>query len=177
MTQAGFRADDVPSLDGKTILVTGANTGLGLETATLSDQEKATLSLLGDVVVAGGRATKVEAIDPLTSHPYVQALREAKFTPPDPEGVDPGELRELVRRGEIIVEDGIHFAPEVIAQAALLIAGLLAEKPEGLTVSEVRQAIGNTRKHAMPLLTRLDSTGVTRRRENLRIAGPRIPKQ
>ena len=149
--------------------------GLGLDTATLSDEEKATLTLLGDVVVAGGRATKAEAIDPLTSHPYVRALREGKFTPPDPDDVDPMELRELVRRGEVIVEDGIHFAPEVIGEAALLVAGLLAEKPEGVTVSEVRQAMGNTRKHAMPLLARLDSSGVTRRRDNLRIGGPRLP--
>ena len=149
--------------------------GLGLDTATLSDEEKATLTLLGDVVVAGGRATKAEAIDPLTSHPYVRALREGKFTPPDPDDVDPRELRELVRRGEVIVEDGIHFAPEVIGEAALLVAGLLAEKPEGVTVSEVRQAMGNTRKHAMPLLARLDSSGVTRRRDNLRIGGPRLP--
>lgn len=149
--------------------------GLGLETATLSDQERSALPLLADVVVAGGRATKVEAIDPLTSHWFVQALREGGFTPPDADGVDPEELRELVRRGEIIVEDGVHFAPEVIHDAAKLVARLLVENPDGVTVSEVRQAMGNTRKHAMPLLTRLDSSGMTRRRENVRIAGPRLP--
>lgn len=149
--------------------------GLGLETATLTDQEKATLALLGDVVVSGGRATKAEAIDPLQSHPFVRALREAKFTPPDPDGIDRDELRELVRRGEIIVEDGVYFAPEVIHAAALLMAELLAAQPEGVTVSDFRKAMGNTRKHAMPLIARLDASGVTRRRENLRIAGPRLP--
>ena len=149
--------------------------GLGLETATLTDQEKATLALLGDVVVSGGRATKAEAIDPLQSHPFVRALREAKFTPPEPDGIDRDELRELVRRGEIIVEDGVYFAPEVIHAAALLMAELLAAQPEGVTVSDFRKAMGNTRKHAMPLIARLDASGVTRRRENLRIAGPRLP--
>ena len=101
-------------------------------------------------------------------------LREGGFVPPDPDGVNKEELRELVRRGEVIVEDGIYFAPEVIDAAAEVVRGLLANKPEGVTVSEVRQAMGNTRKHAMPLLTRLDSTGMTRRRDNLRIAGPRL---
>ena len=75
------------------------------------------------------------------------------------------------------MEDGIYFVPEAIDQAAELVADMLAEQPEGFTVSELRQRMGNTRKHAMPLLTRLDGTGITRRRENLRIAGPRLPKR
>jgi len=147
---------------------------LGLDTATLDAQQKATLDLLAEVVVNGGRATLAEASDPLLAHPYVLALREGGFVPPDPEGVSKDELRELVRRGEVIVEDGVYYAPEVLDDAAKLIAGLLADKPDGVTVSEVRQAMGNTRKHAMPLLTRLDNTGMTRRRDNLRIAGPRF---
>ena len=151
--------------------------GLGLETATLSDREKATLTLLTDVVVAGGRATKAEAMDPLAAHPFVQALVEGGFTPPDPDGIDRAELRELVRRGEVLVEDGVYFAPQIIDAAANLLADMLAAQPEGVTVSEVRQAMGNTRKHAMPLIARLDASGVTRRRENLRIAGPRLPKR
>ena len=89
--------------------------------------------------------------------------------------MDPAELRELVRRGAIVAVDGVYFAPEAIDEAALVVASLLADQPDGITVSEVRQAMGNTRKHAMPLLLRLDETGVTRRRENLRIAGPRLP--
>lgn len=149
---------------------------LGLETATLSNEQKATLELLGDVMVEGGRAKLAEASDPLNEHPYVAELREGGFVPPDPDGVDRTELRELVRRGQVVVEDGVYFAPETINAAGQLLAELLADKPDGVTVSEVRQAMGNTRKHAMPLIARLDATGVTRRRENLRIAGPRLPK-
>jgi len=148
---------------------------LGLDTATLSDQERATLGLLTDIVVSGGRATKASASDPLHAHPYVTALRSAGFAPPDPDGVDREELRELVRRGEIIVEDGVYFSPTVLDDAATLLAEMLVEQPEGVTVSEVRQRMGNTRKHAMPLIARLDAAGMTRRRENLRIAGPRLP--
>lgn len=148
---------------------------LGLDTAMLADQERATLDLLHEVAVEGGRARIADAEDALAEHPFVAAVREAKFAPPDPGDVDRAELRELVRRGELIVEDGIYFAPEVLDDAAQLLATMLREQPEGVTVSEVRERMGNTRKHAMPLLARLDATGMTRRRDNLRIAGARLP--
>ena len=166
-------AETIESLRGR-IDDAGA---LGLETATLSPKERATLELLTDVNVGGGRATLREAADPLAEHAFVSAVRAAPFAPPGPEGIDKDELRELVRRGALIVEDGIYFVPEAIDQAAEIVADMLAEKPEGVTVSEIRQRMGNTRKHAMPLLARLDGTGVTRRRENLRIGGPRLPSR
>ena len=46
--------------------------------------------------------------------------------------------------------------------------------PQGFTVSQFGEAAGNTRKHALPLLNYLDENGITRRRENVRIAGPRL---
>jgi len=150
---------------------------LGLETATLSPQEKATLELLTDVVSSGGRAKLREAADTLAEHPFVAAVSAAPFAPPRPDGIDKDELRELVRRGSLIVEDGIYFVPDAIDQAAELVADMLAKQPEGITVSEIRTQMGNTRKHAMPLIARLDGGGITRRRENLRIAGPRLPKR
>jgi len=45
-----------------------------------------------------------------------------------------------------------------------------------VTVAEVRDAWGTTRKYALALLARLDGTGVTRRRGDLRIAGSRLPQ-
>lgn len=149
----------------------------GLDTATLDDKERATLELLSDVHVESGKARLREAADPLLEHPYVAALREGGFVPPDPVEVAPEELRELVRRGEIIAENGIYYAPETVAAAAELIADMLVEQPDGVTVSDVRKAMGNTRKHAMPLIARLDASGVTRRRGDLRIGGPRLPQR
>ena len=46
--------------------------------------------------------------------------------------------------------------------------GLLRDQPDGVTVSEIRDAFDTTRKFALPLLARLDGTGVTRRRDDLR---------
>ena len=48
-----------------------------------------------------------------------------------------------------------------------------AISPEG--VAQVGEALGNTRKHAVPLATELDARGITRRRGDVRIAGPRLP--
>jgi selenocysteine-specific elongation factor len=51
----------------------------------------------------------------------------------------------------------------------------LVDHPDGVTVADVREALGTTRKWAVPLLAHLDATGVTRRRGDLRVAGPRLP--
>jgi selenocysteine-specific elongation factor len=90
--------------------------------------------------------------------------------------VDRAELRELVRRGDVVEQDGIFFAASGIEAAARLASQLLVENPGGFTVSMFREAAGNTRKHALPLLARLDGTGITRRRDDLRIGGPRLPE-
>ena len=86
------------------------------------------------------------------------------------------EIRELVRRGALVQEGGVVFAASAIDHAALVVARLLADQPDGITVAEARDAWGTTRKFAIPLITRLDETGVTRRRGDLRIAGPRLPQ-
>jgi len=85
------------------------------------------------------------------------------------------EIRELVRRGLIVERDGICFHPATIDAAAALAARLLTDHPGGFTTAQFREAIGTTRKYVIPLLTELDARGITRRREELRIAGPRLP--
>ena len=50
------------------------------------------------------------------------------------------------------------------------------DQPAGFTMSDLREALGTSRKYAVPLATLLDARGVTRRREDVRIAGPRLPE-
>ena len=149
---------------------------LGLDLSTLDEHGRAAVELLDDVVVEAGRLAPVDAVDTLADHPFVAILAASPFTPPAPERVDRAELRELVRREMVVEVEGIFFAASAIQAAAELAARLLAESPEGFTVSAFREAAGNTRKHAMPLLAHLDGTGVTRRRGDVRIAGPRLPE-
>ncbi|MDQ3980183.1 MAG: selenocysteine-specific translation elongation factor [Actinomycetota bacterium] len=148
---------------------------LGLDQATLDDRQRALLPLLEGVVVEAGRIRQADAGDPLADHPYVAALAANPFAPPEPTGVSRPELHELVRRGLIVEQDGCWFAPSAVEEAARQVARLLASHPEGVTVAQVREALNTTRKYALPLLNRLDADGVTRRRGDLRIAGPRLP--
>ncbi len=148
---------------------------MGLEMAGFDPFERAAAGLLGDAVIEAGRLVPVGAVDPLADHPFMAALAASPFVPPGPEGVDRSELRELVRRGDVVEVEGIFYAASAIKAAARLAARLLVDEPDGFTVSAFREAAGNTRKHAMPLLAHLDGTGMTRRRGDVRIAGPRLP--
>ena len=157
-------------------LVEGAG-DLGLDPASLGERPRAVLPLLADdgVAVVDGRVRHVAGRDPLADHPFVTALEAQPYSPPDATGVDRTQLRELIRRGLVVERDGIHFAPSAVEAAAMVVSGLLVDRPEGVTVAEVRDALGATRKHVLPLLAQLDATGVTRRRGDLRIGGPRLP--
>jgi selenocysteine-specific elongation factor len=150
---------------------------LGLDVATLDERERAALASLDDVTVAGGRARAGGAEDALAGHPFVAELEASPFAPPSAAeaGVDRAELRELVRRGAVVERDGLHFAPAAVTAAGQVVARLLADTPEGVTVAQIRDALGTTRKYVMPLVGLLDAAGMTRRRGDLRIAGPRLP--
>ena len=148
---------------------------LGLDIASLDDRERAVLGTLADVAVVAGRARIAAALDPLADHPFVAAARAGGAAPPDAAGVDRAELRELVRRRLLVEREGIYFHPDTIDSAAQAAATLLRSNPTGFTVSQFREALGVTRKHAVPLAAELDSRGITRRRDDVRIAGPKLP--
>jgi len=149
---------------------------LGLDLAALDDRDRAVLEGLEGIAVDAGRATVVgRGADPLLEHPFVAALEANPFSPPPADGVDRAELRELARRGLVVQQDGVWFSPVALDRAARLVAELLAAHPDGVTVAQVRDALGTTRKYILPLLASLDATGVTRRRGDLRIGGPRLP--
>ena len=149
---------------------------LGLDVATLDDRQRAALDRIEGVVVEGGRARASASADPLAGHPFLARLEASPFSPPEPDGVDRAELRELVRRGLVVERDGCYFTPAAVEEAARRVSALLTTTPEGVTVAQVRDALGTTRKHALPLLAHLDATGVTRRRGDVRMAGPRLPE-
>ena len=148
---------------------------LGLDLAGLDDFERAVIGTIDGITTGEGRARTAGVSDPLADHPFVAAAGAEPFAPPAATGVSGDELRLLVRQGRLVESGGIHFAASAVDEAAVVVARLLADQPEGVTVAEVRDAWGTTRKYALALLGRLDSTGVTRRRGDLRIAGPRLP--
>jgi selenocysteine-specific elongation factor len=150
----------------------------GLDVAELDDRERAVLASLADVVVSHGRARVAasDASDLLEDHPFIAALEAEPFSPPSPAelGIDQAAVRQLVRRGRVIERDGLYFAPAAIERAAALVERLSGEHPDGVTVGQLREAMGTTRKWAVPLAALLDARGITRRRGDLRVPGPRL---
>lgn len=148
---------------------------LGLDLAALDERDRAVAERLDDVVVEQGRIVAVDAIDPLDGHPWLDALAAEPFAPPaPPDDLGRNEIRELVRRGEVVEVDGVAFGAGAIEQACDVVRGLLEEHPDGVTVAQIRDGLGTSRKYVLPLLAHLDGTGRTRRRGDLRIAGPRL---
>ena len=149
---------------------------LGLDIAGLDEKDRAVLSLMEEMATEGGRVRPIGQSDPFENHRYTAALEAARFTPPDPEavGVDRSEVRELVKRGVIVEQGGVFFAASTLSAARSAVAEMLADQPDGVTVAEVRERLETTRKYALPLLAWLDGQGATRRRGDVRIAGPRL---
>ncbi|MYI55703.1 MAG: selenocysteine-specific translation elongation factor [Acidimicrobiia bacterium] len=153
--------------------------GLGLDLAGLSERERAVAEHLDGVVVEAGRAHPARRIDTLAEHPFLAALAQQPFSPPEPAtpgvpAVAPEELREMLRRGLVVSLDGVIFPALAVDRATEEVTRLLGRKPEGFTVAEFRDAVGTSRKFALPLLAALDAGGMTRRRGDLRIAGRRL---
>jgi selenocysteine-specific elongation factor len=152
---------------------------LGVEVVSFDERRRAVLEHAGELRsefrIEGGRVTAAEAADPLADHPYLELLIAGGLAPPALADADRAVLRELARRGEIWERDGIWFHANAINLAVTHVKNLLAADAAGFTVSQFRECAGVTRKHAVPLLSELDSRAITRRREDLRIAGPRMP--
>ena len=80
-----------------------------------------------------------------------------------------------MRSGLVVETNGLWFAADAVEDATRRVHALLAEKPDGVRVAEVRDALGASRRTVLPLLAHLDAVGVTRRDGDLRTAGPKLP--
>ena len=147
----------------------------GVDIAAFDDRERAVVEMLEEIDTDGGRVRAVDAVDPFADHPFLAELLAGGFMPPAADGVPRDDVRELIRRGLVVQRDGVMFHADTIDAAAREAARLLAADAAGFTVAQFRDATGASRKYALPLVAELDARGVTRRRDDLRIAGPRLP--
>ncbi len=149
----------------------------GIDIAAFDERERAAIETVGDVVVDAGLVLPADAVDPYEDHAFLVELRAGRFAPPSAVDIDRNDLREMTRRGHVVQSDGIVFHSDTIDDAAGVAADLLAVDADGFTVAQFRDATGASRKYALPLVAELDKRGVTRRRDDLRIAGPRLPQR
>jgi selenocysteine-specific elongation factor len=109
----------------------------------------------------------------------VTAYQESRFQPPElasfaaQAGGNAASLRDLfevcIAEGLLTrIADEIYLHADAEAEMRRLIGERLREGP-GLTVAEIRDILGTTRKYAVPLCEYLDRVGVTRREGDLRL--------
>jgi selenocysteine-specific elongation factor len=97
-----------------------------------------------------------------------QALSQKPFDPPSRREIESdrgarGVLRFLIESGEVVeVGPDAVLLQENFKHVKARIAEFVSKNGPA-TVSELRQALGNSRRIMVPLLERLDRDGVTRR--------------
>lgn len=150
-----------------------AKTSDGLELSRLEPYEQAVLAMLPDVVIEMGRA-RIKGASSITEHPYVGLFAKAGVTPPDTKTLDRNIVRQIVQRGLFVDIDGVVFHVSALETARLNVQKILQQHPNGFTVSQFRESLGITRKHAVPLLEALDRRAITKRNADLRVGGARL---
>jgi selenocysteine-specific elongation factor len=117
-----------------------------------SHKPQGTQPALPPHVMAGVRAVLADLADAPFMAPDAGRLREL--------GLDGRAIAAAARAGLLLrVTEQIVLAPGAEAEAAGALAGL----PQPFTAAEARQALGTTRRVAIPLLEFLDRAGITQR--------------
>jgi selenocysteine-specific elongation factor len=115
-------------------------------------QSQGTQPALPSQVMAGVRAVLADLAGAPFMAPEAGRLREL--------GLDGRAIGAAARAGLLLrVTEQIVLAPGAEAEAARALAGL----PQPFTAAEARQALGTTRRVAIPLLEYLDRAGITQR--------------
>jgi selenocysteine-specific elongation factor len=156
--------EDAPSL----VRLDGGYLRLG--EANIPLQTQGSQPALPPQVMAGVRAVLADLAGAPFMAPEAGRLREL--------GLDGRAIAAAVRAGLLLrVTEQIVLAPGAEAQAARTLAGL----PQPFTAAEARQALGTTRRVAIPLLEFLDRAGITQRlpddRRRLRLAPGHRPAE
>ena len=150
----------------------------GFEIAQLSEVERAILSRgVEGVVLSGPKAYSEDHVPCGLSErasAVLNLLEKDGTSPPDLPMQDRKALRELEAAGLAVDAGGVWFAASAVDSAVERLRVLLRDNPGGFTVSDARQALGTSRKYALPLLAHLDARGMTRRQGDTRVAGPRM---
>jgi selenocysteine-specific elongation factor len=109
----------------------------------------------------------------------VTAYQQARFQPPDPSsfaGAAGGNATSLDDLFDVCVAEGLlvliaqdlYLHSDAEAEMRSRVGQRVANGP-GMTVAEIRDLLGTTRKYAVPLCEYLDRVGVTRREGDLRV--------
>jgi selenocysteine-specific elongation factor len=136
------------------------------------------VELTGERVALAGRRVELSPQVAQARQRLLEIYQGAALAPPPAEetlraagvgGETAGELLfHLVEEGELIrVDDQFFFSRSALEAAVERVRAFLAEHGQ-MTVAELRDLLGTTRKYAVPLAEWLDRTHVTRRSGDVR---------
>jgi selenocysteine-specific elongation factor len=114
------------------------------------------------LVALPGHEPRPDAAQAERARELLAALRAKPFSPPAPDA-DGELLVYLEERGDVVrTEDGVVFAAEAYREMVSRVVARL-EEAGTITLAEVRDLLGTSRKYAQALLERMDADGITRR--------------
>ncbi len=100
---------------------------------------------------------------------YLRRLDSEPFSPPTDSPIDGELLSLLVDEGKVVrVSDSVVFSASAHAQMVEKISAYIREQGE-ITVADVRDLLGTSRKYALALMDDLDHQRITRRVGDARI--------
>jgi selenocysteine-specific elongation factor len=121
------------------------------------------------------RPTPSPALTPSTLA-LERRLRDAQLEPPLDSELDPGDLSALRAAGRAVrVSQTLHYHPDALNEVRTRVRELAARRGGRVTLAQVRDELGTSRKFAQALLAYLDAERVTIRRGDahyLRNAAP-----
>lgn len=149
--------------------------GLGLDPAPFDDL----LTRAHEVEVNGARvrlASFSVKLDPQQRQrraQVIETIERAGFAPPTHRelGLSEDFARSLEESGDLVRIGDFYLTASQAGRARELVRATI-ESVGPLTVAQVRDLLGTSRKYAVPLCEWLDSTGATRRRGDQRTLGP-----
>lgn len=141
--------------------------GTGVEMAAAIARRSASLETDGATVWVAGHVAELDAAQAEQWEKTRRLLAEAGLQPPrlSELPIDAEVAHHLVRSGELVmVSSEFVYLPEAIRQVEEAIAAM----PDAFTVADFRDALGISRKYAVPLLEWADERRLTRRQGDVR---------
>ena len=100
---------------------------------------------------------------------YLEVLREHRYSPPAWNKIDSELLRALMDRCEVVSAGAdVVFAAEVFDEMREKVAQFCRENEE-ISINDVRELLGTSRKYSLALLEQLDRDNVTMRVGDIRV--------
>ena len=101
-------------------------------------------------------------------------LQSSGYAPPIGAALSSNErlMRSLVQQGELVRIGDFHLTAVQAKEARRTVREMI-ERQGPVSVAQIRDVLGTTRRYAVPLCEWLDATGATRRQGDLRAVGPK----